>query len=298
MKKKTKLIICTVALLAIFIGFIAWKMCTVWIEPGYVGIQYSVNGGIQGDTLGQGLNFKNPFTKVTNYSVATTQGNLSKDKKEGSKDDDSFMIATSDGKTVEVDLEYSYHFDVDVLSETFTKFKGQDGEQIEKTFMRGKLKTYVSDVSSKFSVLDIYGEKRTDLNAAILEYAREKFAEFGIIIDSINLSRIELDTQTAEAIQKKINKQQELEELKLEAQKAEVEVEKLLVEKQAQADAEILKAQAEADAELIKAQAQAEANRLISESLTSELLQLEKIQKWSGEVPMVQGDSTPILDLK
>ena len=203
-----------------------------------------------------------------------------------------------DGKTVEVDLEYSYHFDVDVLSETFTKFKGQDGEQIEKTFMRGKLKTYVSDVSSKFSVLDIYGEKRTDLNAAILEYAREKFAEFGIIIDSINLSRIELDTQTAEAIQKKINKQQELEELKLEAQKAEVEAEKLLVEKQAQADAEILKAQAEADAELIKAQAQAEANRLISESLTSELLQLEKIQKWSGEVPMVQGDSTPILDLK
>ena len=298
MKKKTKLIICTVALLAIFIGFIAWKMCTVWIEPGYVGIQYSVNGGVQGDTLGQGLNFKNPFTKVTNYSVATTQGNLSKDKKEGSKDDDSFMIATSDGKTVEVDLEYSYHFDVDVLSETFTKFKGQGGEQIEKTFMRGKLKTYVSDVSSKFSVLDIYGEKRTDLNAAILEYAREKFAEFGIIIDSINLSRIELDTQTAEAIQKKINKQQELEELKLEAQKAEVEAEKLLVEKQAQADAEILKAQAEADAELIKAQAQAEANRLISESLTSELLQLEKIQKWSGEVPMVQGDSTPILDLK
>ena len=298
MKKKTKLTICTVALLAIFIGFIAWKMCTVWIEPGYVGIQYSVNGGVQGDTLGQGLNFKNPFTKVTNYSVATTQGNLSKDKKEGSKDDDSFMIATSDGKTVEVDLEYSYHFDVDVLSETFTKFKGQGGEQIEKTFMRGKLKTYVSDVSSKFSVLDIYGEKRTDLNAAILEYAREKFAEFGIIIDSINLSRIELDTQTAEAIQKKINKQQELEELKLEAQKAEVEAEKLLVEKQAQADAEILKAQAEADAELIKAQAQAEANRLISESLTSELLQLEKIQKWSGEVPMVQGDSTPILDLK
>ena len=47
-----------------------------------------------------------------------------------------------------------------------------------------------------------------------------------------------------------------------------------------------------------EAQAQAEANRLISESLTSELLQLEKIQKWSGEVPMVQGDSTPILDLK
>ncbi len=209
----------------------------------------------------QGLNFKSPLTKVTSYSVATTQGNLSKDKKEGSKDDDSFMIATSDGKTVEVDLEYSYHFDVDKLPETFTKFKGQSGDKIEDTFMRGKLKTYVNDVSSKFSVLDIYGEKRTDLNAAILEYARDKFAEFGIIIDSINLSRIELDKQTAKAIQDKINKQQELEALKVEAQ------------------------------------AEAEANRLISESLTSELLQLEKIDKWNGDVPQVQGDATPIVNM-
>ena len=164
--------------------------------------------------------------------------------------------------------------------------------------MRGKLKTYANDVSSKFSVLDIYGEKRTELNAAILEYAREKFAEFGIIIDSINLSRIELDDQTAKAIQDKINKQQELEALKKKKKKAEVEAEKLLVQKQADADAKILEAEAEAEAIRIKAEAEAEANRLISESLTNELLQLEQINKWNGDVPQVQGDSTPIIDLK
>lgn len=279
-------------------GGLFYATCTVRIDPGYAGIQYSLNNGIQGEVLTQGLKLKSPFTKVTSYSVATTQGNLSKDKKEGSKDDDSFMIATSDGKTVEVDLEYSYHFDVDRLPDTFTQFKGQGGEEIEYTFMRGKLKTYVNDVSSKFSVLDIYGEKRTDLNTAILDYAREKFAEFGIIIDSINLSRIELDDQTAKAIQDKINKQQELEALKVEAQKAEVEAEKLLVQKQADADAKKIEAEAEAEATLIKAQAEAEANRLISESLTTELLQLEKINKWNGDVPQVQGESTPIIDLK
>lgn len=279
-------------------GGLFYTTCTVRIDPGYAGIQYSLNNGIQGEVLTQGLKLKSPFTKVTSYSVATTQGNLSKDKKEGSKDDDSFMIATSDGKTVEVDLEYSYHFDVNQLPDTFTQFKGQGGEEIEYTFMRGKLKTYVNDVSSKFSVLDIYGEKRTDLNAAILDYAREKFSEFGIIIDSINLSRIELDDQTAKAIQDKINKQQELESLKVEAQKAEVEAEKLLVQKQADADAKKIEAEAEAEATLIKAQAEAEANRLISESLTTELLQLEKINKWNGDVPQVQGESTPIIDLK
>lgn len=275
-----------------------WNMCTTRIDPGYAGIQYSLNSGIQGEVLTQGLNFKSPFTKVIHYSVATTQGNLSKDKKEGSKDDDSFMIPTADGKTVEVDLEYSFHFDVEALPQTFTQFKGQSGEVIEQTFMRGKLKTYVSDVSSRFSVLDIYGEKRTELNAAILEYAREKFAEFGIIIDSINLSRIELDSQTEQAIQSKINKQQELEQMKVEAQKAEVEAEKKLIEVEAEAEQKRVKAQAEADAILIKAQAEAEANRLLAESLTSELLEQMKYEAWDGVLPQVTGGSTPIIDLK
>lgn len=295
---KTKIITgATVGVLAIG-GLIGWNMCTTRIDPGYAGIQYSLNSGIQGEVLMQGLNFKSPFTKVTHYSVATTQGNLSKDKKEGSKDDDSFKIPTADGKTVEVDLEYSFHFDVEKLPETFTQFKGQSGEVIEQTFMRGKLKTYVSDVSSRFSVLDIYGEKRTELNAAILEYAREKFSEFGIIIDSINLSRIELDSQTEQAIQNKINKQQELEQMKVEAQKAEVEAQKKLIEVEAEAEQKRVKAQAEADAELIRASAVAEANRLISESLTPELLEQMKYEKWDGQLSQITGNTTPIIDLK
>ena len=277
---------------------LTWRnLCTTRIDPGYAGIQYSLNSGIQGEVLTQGLNFKSPITKVTHYSVATTQGNLSKDKKEGSRDDDSFKIPTADGKTVEVDLEYSFHFDVEKLPETFTQFKGQSGEAIEQTFMRGKLKTYVSDVSSQFSVLDIYGEKRTELNAAILDYAREKFSEFGIAIDSINLSRIELDSQTEQAIQNKINKQQELEQMKVEAQKAEVEAQKKLIEVEAEAEQKRVKAQAEADAVLIKAEAEAQANELLKQSISPELIEMEKISKWDGTLPQITGNSTPIVDL-
>ena len=141
--------------------------------------------------------------------------------------------------------------------------------------MRGKLKTWVGEVSSKFSVIDIYGDKRTELNANVLEYVKDKFYEYGIVIDSVNVSRIGLDAQTEEAIQLKINEQQELETARLDKEKAEI--------------------QAEADAK--KIEAQSEANRMISESLTEELLKLEQIQKWSGEVPQVQGASTPIISL-
>lgn len=148
-----------------------------------------------------------------------------------------------------------------------------------------------------FSVIDIYGDKRTELNANVLEYVKDKFYEYGIVIDSVNVSRIGLDAQTEEAIQLKINKQQELETARLDKEKAEIQAEQKLVEAQAEADAKKIEAQAEADAELIKAEAQSEANRMISESLTEELLKLEQIQKWSGEVPQVQGASTPIISL-
>lgn len=295
MKKSTGILI---GIGTVIVGATAFFTCTTQIQPGYVGVVYSLNGGIMGDVLTQGFHFKNPIHKVTSYSVATEQGYLSADSKEGSTGDDSFLIPTSDGKTVNIDLEYSYHFDTDLLPQTFTKFKGQDGKTIEQTFMRGKLKTWVGEVSSKFSVIDIYGEKRSELNAKILEYVKDKFYEYGIVVDSVNVSRIGLDSQTEEAIQNKINKQQEVEAEKLNKEKAEIQAEQKLVEAQADADAKRIEAQAEAEAELIRAQAQSEANRLISESLTSELLQLEQIQKWSGDVPQVTGDSSPIIDLR
>lgn len=259
------------------------------VDPGYVGVVYSLNGGIQGDVLQQGLHIISPFYKVTDYSIATEQGYLSSDSKESSEGDDSFSIPTSDGKTVNIDLEYSYHFDSELLPQTFTKFKGQDGKTIERTFMRGKLKTWVGEVSSQFSVIDIYGEKRAELNASVLQYVKEKFIEYGIVIDSVNVSRIGLDAQTEQAIQQKINKQQELETARLDKEKAEIAAAQKLVEEQAEADAKIIKAQAEAQAELIRAEAQAEANKKLAESLTDNLIKSQMIDKWDGEVSKITG---------
>lgn len=241
------------------------------IKPGYAGVVYSLNGGIKGDILTQGLKFTSPLSKVNQYSIANEQGYLSRDAKEGSKDDDSFNIPTSDGKTVNVDLEFSYRFDSERLPETFTRFKGQSGKDIEQTFIRGKIKAWAGEVSSTFSVIDIYGEKRSELNAKVLEHVKNRFDEYGIIIDSVNFSRIELDSATAEAIQQRVNKQQELETAKLDAQKASIE-----------ADKKKVVAQGEADAQLIKSKAEAESNNILQQSITPELIEIKRLEKWNG----------------
>lgn len=251
-----------IAAIAIVLLAVIMLMSTVMIKPGYVGVVYSLNGGIKGDVLTQGLNFKAPWHKVTKYTVATEQGYLSRDSQEGSEHNDSFSIPTADGKTVNVDLEYSYHFEAEMLPKTFTKFKGQGGKDIEAIFMRGKLKTWSGEVSSKFSVLDIYGEKRTELNTAVLSYVRDKFAPYGIVIDSISFSRIGLDKQTEKAVQERVNAQQELEKEKVEKEKAQIVAEK----------------------NIISAEGEAEVYRIKSAAITPELL-----KKWELDARLKHG---------
>lgn len=258
----------------LFAGIMGFRACH-FIKTGQTGVIKSLDGGIREYTLSQGFRIQNPFDDVEQYATSQQQGYLSKDAKEGTKEDDSFLIPTSDGKTANVDLEYSYHFDVEKLPQTYTRFQGQDGKTIESSFIRGKLKAWTGEVSSMFSVMEIYGTGRSDLNAKVLAHVKDKFSEYGVVIDSVNFSRIGLDDATSQAIQSRINKQQELETAKLEMQKAEI-------------DAKTKITQAEADAKV---------NEAKSTSITDKILQEEFLKKWDGKMPTVQGGTNTMMDI-
>ena len=303
-------IILGVVSLTVLIVTLAFGFFVTRIGTGYLGVVYSPNGGIKEEPLTQGWHVVNPFYSISKYSIATEQAFLSKDAREGSEEDESFVVPTSDGKLVNVDIEFSYHFDPDRVTKTFTQFRGRDGKTIEKTFMRGKIKTWVAEVTSKFNVLDIYGDKRSELNMKSFEHVKAKFDPFGIVIESVNISRIGLDRSTEKAIQARVNSQQELERQKIEAKKAKIEAERKRIEAEgikkvqiieAQAKADTLKIQAEGEAQAIitKSEAIAEGNRRIASTLTNNLIKMEQIKKWNGTVPQVTSDTTnPILDLR
>jgi regulator of protease activity HflC (stomatin/prohibitin superfamily) len=266
-------------------GIIFGAMSIEKVKAGYSGIVYNIDGGIEKKTLEQGWHFVAPWKKVIQYSVSTEQGFLSKDSREGSIGDDSFGIPTSDGKLLNVDLEFSYRFDGEKLTDTFSRFKGQSGQQIETSFIRAKMKSWSAEVSSKFTVMEIYGEKRAELNKAVFEKTRNNFEEYGIVIESVNFSRIGIDDATEKAIQDRVNSQQALEKSKIEAEKAKIDAEKIKID-----------AQAKADATLIEAQGQARANEELRKSLTPEVVEYYKAQKWDGKLPIAQG-GTSIVDV-
>lgn len=297
-------VLAVIMIVALIVGF----SCTVKVPAGYVGIEYSINGGVTGDTLSQGLHLIAPTKNVTLYSIGIEQSYLSSEDVGDSKKDESFSIPTSDGKTVKVNLEFSYRFDVDRVADTFIQFKGRSGEDIKDTFIKPKVMAWTQEVSARYPVTDIFGDKRTEINAELDVYLKGKFEPYGIIIDTVNFTDISVDAETAAAIQKKVTAQQELELANIEAETAKIQAEKdkevALIEAAKnketaaiQAEQAKIKAEGEAEAMRIAAEAEAEANRKIAESLTSELIEKIKLEKWNGSVPQVQGSGATIVDV-
>jgi len=271
------------------LGLFCTVRCLKKVPAGYVGVVYNMNGGVVGEVLTQGWHLVSPTKKVTTYSIGIEQSYLTSEKKGDSKDDESFSIPTSDGKTVRVNLEFSYRFDETRVAKTFVTFKGKSGETIKDTFIKPKVIAWTQEVSANYPVTDIFGDKRTAINAELDTYLRQKFDVYGIIIDTVNFTDISVDAETAAAIQKKVTAQQELELANIEAQTAKIQAEKNKQVAEIAAEQSIVEAEAAAEVVRIEAEAEALANQKIAASLTPELIEKIKYEKWNGQLPNVTG---------
>lgn len=276
-----------VAMLVVVIGLF---LSTYKINPGYAGVVYNMDGGIESDVLGQGFHMVAPWRKVVEYPVSTETVYYTKNNDDGDdKKDNSINVNTKDGKQVNVSVTYSYHMDPENLSAVFVKFRGQKIEVIEAGYVKNEMYQAINEVTSQYSLMDLVGDKRPEINEKILNKFKVSLAEFGIIIETFNLSDVVPDEATKEAIQKVVNAQNVLEQAKIEKQTAEVEAEKARV-----------KAKGAADAALIEAEGQAQANAKLQGSLTEQIIRQRAIEKWDGKLPQYEmsGGSSAILNLK
>lgn len=287
-----------VLVLGVILGF----MCTERIPAGYVGVVYNMNGGVDGEVLTQGWHMVAPTKKVTTYSVGIEQSYLTAGKDGDSPDDDSFETPSSDGKGLKVDLTFTYRYDMNAVANTFVRFKGQSGRELLTTFIKPNVISWTKEVTARYPVTEIIGDQRAALNTVLTEYLEEKFRPYGIIIESASLIDINPDEETREAIQKKVTAQQELELANIEAETARVQAEKDREVARIAAEAErevaeinaenaLIKAKADAEATKVRASAEADANKQVAASLTHELLDKLKYEKWDGELPTVSGSS-------
>lgn len=284
--------------------------CTERIPAGYVGVVYNMNGGIEKDVLRQGWKLVSPTKTITLYSIALEQSYMTKDDVGDSPNDESFEIPTKEGASLEADVAFSYSFDEERVSEVFTRFRGQDGKEILNSFIKPKMQAWIKEETSAFSMIDIVSKQRGRVNATITERMQQRFDKYGIIIDNVALADIRPDKDTDKAIKKKIKAQEELETAKVTAETDKVNAERdkavalINAEKEKEtavinAEKAKIKAEGDAEAKRIAAEAEAEANKKVAASLTSELIESKKIEKWNGdEADVIGGDVSPIIDMR
>lgn len=247
-------------------------ICTEKIPTGYVGVQYSMSGGVQDELLTQGWHLIAPNKKINLYSIKTEQLYMSKDRQEGSREDDSFDIMTRDGQ-LNVDFEMTYSFDSDDVVGLFNKYGGLSGEDIVNTKIRGKIKTLISEVTTQYTVLDVHMEKKAEVNKAITEHLKEQLKAYGITVESATLSRTQPSAEVEQAIIKRTTTAQELEAEKQRKEKALLEQE----------------------TKRIEAETKAIENQKINESLTQEMLTKMWIEKWDGKLSTVSGSDSVVM---
>ena len=208
------------------------------IKTGQTGIVYTYRDGVQKETLSPGLNFVGPMKKVKEFSTSNEILVMSKDKREGSKGDDSFKVATSDDASIAISFQMSYRYNPDTLVDTYKKFKGMDGDDIIESRVKPVLKSKISEITTNYSMMDIYSGNRSKLNSELTDYLNSEFSDkYGIEVLDASIIDVHPDKKLKEAIDNRVTALQE-------KQQAEAEQEKIKVQKETE------KIQAETDAQI------------------------------------------------
>lgn len=117
---KSKIIIGIVAAVAVLGGGYTVSRMDL-IGTGKVGIVYNYKDGVQDKVLIPGMHFIAPMNKVKEFSTSNEILVLTKDKRDGSKEDDSFKVATSDDASIAVSFQMSYRYDPDTVIDTYKR---------------------------------------------------------------------------------------------------------------------------------------------------------------------------------
>ncbi|WP_368900782.1 prohibitin family protein [Oceanobacillus oncorhynchi] len=275
MAGSTKFKIGGIAVGLFLIGLLAVGIMSIYrVSPGYMGVVYSMNGGVQEETKTQGWHVVWPNQKVISYPVSTEMEEIT------------IEAGTNDGKTVKMKVQYAYHMNPEMLPHVFTKFRGRTAEDIASSYINQQIRDISQAQTREQSVLGVYSQNTTEIIADIRDSLSEVLVEDGIALERFTISDVEPDEETLVTLQGIADAQNQQELLKREEANKEQEV----INNKIAADGE-------KEVKLIEAQAEAESNELVQASITQQLIDYELAQKWDGQVSKVSGGAGSIVNL-
>ena len=232
------------------------------VNPGNVGV-ITKFGAVQGEILAEGIHLINPIsTNVIPINVRVQK--IEADATASSKD---LQNVTSK-------VALNFYLSKEKANTIFQEL----GLEYRITIIEPAIQESIKSATAAYTAEELI-TKRPEVKKDVFESIRDRLEKNNIIVTDFSI----IDFNFTDEFNKAIEKKQIAEQLALTAKND-------LNRIQTEAQQALAKAEGEANANLAKAKAQAESQRLLSESVNEEILELQAIEKWDGTLPMVLGE--------
>ncbi|HEX5421471.1 MAG TPA: prohibitin family protein [Gammaproteobacteria bacterium] len=192
--------------------------------------------------------------------------------------------ASKDLQDVTTTVAVNFHLDPKKVEDLY-KDVGTAAD-LETKIVAPAVSNAVKAVTARFNAEDLVSNRDT-VRKNIEQEVRSALEAYSAQVDAVNITDFKFSSEYSHAIELKQVAQQR-------ALQAQYELEKVKID----AQQSVVRAEASAKATVVAAQAEAQALQLKQKAVTPELIMLDAVQKWNGQLPTMMTGSgmAPIFD--
>lgn len=261
----------------LFIMAVAFSLtsCYTRIDAGHEGIKVNLYGdskGVDDVELVTGAVWYNPI-KTAVYEYPTFVQTV---------DYKPFGINAKDGSKFTVDPTININLIPGTAAATFKKYRKPMNEVIHDVLKTHIVNAYRIKLNSYTT--DELVSKREEFEKSVEDYLRDV-----LLKENFALGEMTSGLKYPESLEKSIT-------AKNEAVQNALRIENEVAEVEAEAKKQVAAAKGRAEAKKIEADGEAYYNRIVSASLTQNLVNMKALEKWDGKTPVVAGGTGTFID--
>lgn len=258
--------------------------CTV-VDPGYVGVKINLFGSAKGvEEIPQvtGMVMYNPVsTRVFQYPTFVQTAIWTRDETEGSPTNEEITFNTKEGLVITADISLSHQLVPEKVPHFYVKFRTDDIAAYTHGFLRNVARDAFNEIGPRYGVEQVYGEGKEEFLRLVRDGVNAQIAPFGDRLEQFGfIGALRLPQNVVAALNAKIEATQNA----------------------IRAENELRQAEAEARKKVAFAEGEANSNKILTASITPELIRYRQLQileaavaKWDGRRPMVEGSGSGLL---
>lgn len=237
-------------------------------------------GSLAGSDSTAGFGVKMPWQDTVKYDIRNNVLSFMGDEEEdqfegGSANGSAVTINDAGGASATIDIQVNYSLDPSAAEDLYVNYGSQ--ENFVKSICAVDIRAVPREVSGQFDTISIL-TARGDFTNAVEDALREKWEPYGLIVEQVSIQNVVYPQSIVDKY--------------AEAQAAEI------ARATAENNQEV--ARVEAETKIIEAEGEAEANRILSASLTTQVIQQRYIEALTsiganGNLVVVPEGSDPII---